>query len=156
MSECVCPHCGGLIEAEPPKKQRSLPQHRRFHALCAAAYHAWLETDQEFRPHSVDHLRHFLTVQAGRFDVKKQARILSTDPGKVYALMKAFLAHSDDDKLFIELDGNLLIEKKAHSIAYDSMAQDEFNRLVNDVTEIIENAIGVDAEKLLRETRDAA
>lgn len=156
MSECICPNCGTVMEAEAPKKQRSLPQHRRFHALCAAAYAAWLETDQDFRPHSISHLRYWLTVQAGRFDVVKSARILSTDPDKVFALMKAFLAHSDDEKLFIELDGNLLIEKKAWSIAYDEMDQAEFNRLVNDVTEIIENAIGVSAEKLLKESREAA
>lgn len=125
-------------------------------ALCTAAYHAWLETDQEFRPHSIEHLRHYLTMKAGRFDIKKQARILSADPDKVYGLMRAFLQHSDDEKLFIELDGNLLIEKKAHSIAFDEMPQDEFNKLVNDVTEIIETTIGVDAEKLLKEAREAA
>lgn len=156
MTECVCPHCGGVLEAEPPKKQRSLPQHRRFMAMCTAAYHAWLETDQEFRPQNVDHLRYFLTMKAGKFEVKKQARILTADPDKVYGLMRAFLQHSDDNKLFIELDGNLLIEKKADSIAFDEMPQDEFNKLVNDVSEIIEAAIGVDAEQLLRETERAA
>lgn len=156
MTECACPHCGAILEAPAPKKPRSLPQHRRYMALCAAAFEHWPSVDADFRPKSASHLRYHLEVQAGAFDVTKTARIMSADPDKLYALMLAFLQHSDDEKLFIELDGNLLIEKKAKSIAYDEMPQEEFNKLVNDVSEIIEAAIGVDAEKLLRETERAA
>lgn len=152
MSECACPHCGGLLEAPAPKKPRSLPQHRRYMALCAAAFEHWPSVDTDFRPRSASHLRYYLEVQAGAFDVTKTARILSADPDKLYALMLAFLQHSDDEKLFIELDGNLLIEKKARSVAFEEMPHEDFTKLVNAVTEIIENAIGVNAEQLLRET----
>lgn len=151
----ACPHCG--CELEPPKsKGRSLPQHRRYMALCGAAYLMWRETNETFRPKSADHLRYYLEVQAGAFVVTKTARILSADPDKVYALMRAFLEHSDDEKLFIELDGNLLIEKKAKSVAFSEMSQKEFADLAQAVEEIIEAELGVSASELLREHERAA
>lgn len=88
--------------------------------------------------------------------VTKTARIMSADPDKVYGLMRAFLQHSDDMKLFIELDGNLLIEKKAKSVAFDSMSQNEFSDLCKAVEDVIEVELGLSAEKLLRENEKAA
>lgn len=150
-----CPHCGVVLE-QPKTKARSSPQHRRFFALCAAAFASWPEGHNQFRPKNAEHLRHWLTMRAGKFTIKQTARIESTDPDKLYALFCAFLRHSDDDNLFLDLDGNLLVEMKADSISYDNMDQAAFNELSNTVAEIVEAEIGVSAEKLLRENERAA
>lgn len=150
----TCPHCG--CEIEPEKRQRSAPQHRRYMALCAAAYAAWPEID-DFKPRSANHLRYWLECHVeGGYVVTKMVRINSTDPEKLYQLMRAFLAHSDDETLFIELDGNLLIEKKAKSIAFGEMSQSDFSALAQGVEAIIEITLGVSAEQLLKETATAA
>lgn len=156
MSEHHCPECGAIFETESKKaKDRSTPQHRRLFAAVRAAFFAWPDTS-EFRPKNEEHLRHWLTVRAERFDVKQTARIESTDPDKLYALFCAFMKHSEDNNLFLELDGNLLIEKKAHSIAFEAMSQHDFNKLNEAIAEIIEIEVGVSVEKLLREKDKAA
>jgi len=150
----TCPHCGGIFEDAKAHK-RSTPQHRRFMAICRAAYFSWPDT-HEFRPISEQHLRYYLEMRAGNFSITKQARIESTDPHKLYALMSAFMRHSEDHTLFVELDGNLLIQKKVGSVSYEAMGPTEFGRLKDAVCEIIEAEIGIAAEKLLSETERAA
>ncbi len=149
-----CPHCGGIIEDDKPHR-RSTPQLRRFFAICKAAFFNWPE-HHEFRPRSADHLRYWLECKANHFTVTTTARIESSDPDKVYALVRAFLKHSEDHRLFIELDGNLLIEKRTKSIDYNSLDSSEFSRLKDAVCDVIEIELGVAAEKLLSETEKAA
>lgn len=150
----TCPHCG--CDIEPEKRQRSSPQHRRYMALCAAAYAAWPEID-DFKPRSVNHLRYWLECHVeGGYVVTKSWRITSTDPEKVYGLMCAFLKASDDENIFVELDGNLLMQKKAKSIAFGEMSQSDFSALAQGVEAIIEITLGVSAEQLLKETERAA
>jgi hypothetical protein len=152
----ACPHCGGIFEDAKAHK-RSTPQHRRFFAICRAAYFSWPESPPSgFRPANEEHARYWLEMRAGHFTVTTTARIESHDPDKVYALVRAFLRHSEDHRLFIELDGNLLIEKRTKSIDYNSLSSSEFSRLKDAVCEIIEMEIGVAAEKLLSETEKAA
>ena len=153
MTRC-CHECGAL-QLEEPKHNRSTPQMRRFFAIIKAAFHNWNET-HEFRPRSPDHLRYWLECKANHFTVTTTARIASSDPDKVYGLVRAFLKHSTDERLFIELDGNLLIEKRTKSIDYASMTSSEFSRLKDDVCMLIEEEIGIAAEKLLSETEKAA
>ena len=150
-----CPHCGGVLGSDAPKRHRSAPQHRRFFALVRAAFFNWPEA-HEFRPHSEDHLRYWLECRAGHYTVTTTARIESADPDKVHALVRAFLRHSKDDKLFLELDGSLLIEKRTKSIDYASIAPAEFGRLVDAIAEIIEAEVGIAADKLLRGAERAA
>lgn len=150
----TCPHCGGVFEDAKAHK-RSTPQHRRFMAICNAAFHNWPDA-HEFRPRNVDHLRYWLEMRAGHFTVTTTARISSSDPDKVYGLVRAFLKHSEDVRLFIELDGNLLVEKRTKSIDYASLGSSEFSRLKDEVCLLIEEEIGIAAEKLLRETEKAA
>lgn len=149
-----CPHCGGVLEDMKPHK-RSTPQLRRFFAIVRAAFYSWPE-HHEFRPQSVDHLRWYLEQRAGHFTVTTTARIESADPDKVYALVRAFLRHSEDHRLFIELDGNLLVEKRTKSIDYASLDSAEFSKLKDAVCEVIEVELGVAAEKLLSEAERAA
>lgn len=93
---------------------------------------------------------------AGHYTTTVTARIESADPDKVYNLVRAFLRHTDDQRVFIELDGNLLIEKRTKSISYETLGNKEFTALAQAIEEIIETEIGIAPEKLLRETERAA
>lgn len=144
-----CPACGVVLE-----KPRSRPQHGRFFALADACYMHWPST-HEFRPRSLDHLRYWLTVQAGRFDVIKHIRVHSVDPTALHAMLTAVLAASDDARLFIDLDDDLITVRRAHSIKFKSMPQNEFAKLCDEVEAVI-SAEGMDPQQLLRETASAA
>jgi hypothetical protein len=144
-----CPACGVVLE-----KRRSLPQHRRFHALVAAARMHWPE-GHWFRPKSDDHMRYWLTVQAGRFDVEKNIRVRSVEPEALLALLTAVMSTSRDEQQFVEADGDLIIVKRAHSIKFKSMPQNEFAKLCDEVEAVIASE-GMDPQQLLKETASAA
>lgn len=156
-AECTCPECGAVFETATPKKERSAPHLRRFHALIRAAYFQWPEQHPEMpRPRSESRFRYWLEMKAGFFDVVKMVRVESMDADKLYHLLCAMLKHSDDEKLFLDIDGNLITEMKTRSISYGAMGHNEFAALAQAVEEIIEAELGVSADKLLRETDKAA
>ena len=95
-------------------------------------------------------------MRAGHHTVTTTARIESADAEKVHALLLAFIRHSEDHRLFIELDGNLVTEKRTRSIDYRSMGSADFSRLKDAVCDIIKEETGMEAEQLLRETEKAA
>lgn len=152
----TCPHCGcEITQALGRTHKRSGPQHRRFFAICRAAFLHWPDY-LAFRPRSESHLRYWLEMRADHATVTTTARIQSADPDKVFALVNAFMRNSEDERLFIELDGELLIQKRTLSIDYDTLGPAEFGRLKDAVCEIIEAEVGIPAERLLKETEAAA
>lgn len=153
--EITCPECGSVFPVNS-KHKRSSPQHRRFFAVCRAAYIHWPELDQDFRPRNEDHLRYWLTAEAGKFTVTKTVRFESVDPVKGYWVMRALLDNCEDDRMFLELDGDVLIQKRALSVAHDAMDQKEFNELQDAVEALLQERFGFSVEKLLIETERAA
>ena len=153
-----CLDCGSTRVAKPTReKHRSTPQLRRFFAIVKAAFMHWPErTPSEFRPRTEEHLRYWLEMKADHFTVTTQARISQHDPEATYQLVRAFLKHSEDERLFLELDGNLLIEKRTKSIDYDTLDSAAFSNLKDAVCDIIKAETGMEAEQLLRETEKAA
>ena len=153
-----CLDCGSTKIAKPSReKDRSTPQLRRFFAIVKAAFIHWPErTPSEFRPKSAEHLRYWLEMKADYFTVTTMARISRHDPGQTYELVRAFLKHSEDERLFLELDGNLLIEKRTKSIDYDTLDSSAFSKLKDAVCDVIKAETGMEAEQLLRETERAA
>jgi hypothetical protein len=147
-----CPNCGCVLE-----KPRSRNQHNRFFALATAAFNHWPES-HNFRPKSVDHLRYWLTVEAGRFDVVRNIRVHSVDAIALQALLEGVLRTSDDERLFIDIDGDLVCVRKAHSIkttGADAMPQREFSILCDEIDSVL-RAEGFDPDQLLKETASAA
>lgn len=133
---------------------RSAPQFRRYHKLIDAAFLHWPER-HNFRPKSRDHLRYWLTVEAGKFDVAKNIRVHSVDAIALQALLEGVLRTSDDERLFIDIDGDLITVRRAHSIKFKSMPQNEFAKLCDEVEAVI-SAEGMDPQQLLKETASAA
>lgn len=137
---------------------RSAPQFRRYHKLIDAAFLHWPER-HNFRPKSRDHLRYWLTVEAGKFDVAKNIRVHSVDAIALQALLEGVLRTSDDERLFIDIDGDLITVKRAHSIKTtgpDAMPQREFAQLCSEVDAVVSTEIGIEPEKLLKAHEAAA
>lgn len=148
-----CPECGAVFEDKA--QRRSVPQHRRFFALCRAAFANW-PSSHAFQPRNAEHLRYWLQVQAGHCVVRKTARIESVDPVKVYNLIKAFLDGASDDALFVELHDNRIVEVQAKTINFDAMGPAEFGKLKDEVASVIEAEMGINAGQLLAEHERAA
>lgn len=153
MTRGHCPSCGHVFE-ERESKRRSVPQHRRYFGIIKAAFLHW-PAAHAFQPRDAEHLRKWLQVRAGRFAVRKTARIESADPAKVYALIKAFLDGAGSD-LFLELHDNRIVELQAETICFDAMGPADFSRLKDEVCAVIETEIGISADQLLKETERAA
>jgi len=152
----TCPHCGCDTEEEPSKKHRSVPQNRRLHALCRALYNQWPHDSEVFRPKSTDHMRYWLISQVeGYFDVLRTIRVSTTDPMLAYNLLKLVLEESDAENIFIELDGNQIIRKRAHSIAFDEMDHYAATKLMTEIDHVVETH-GFNAYQVLKEAGKAA
>ena len=107
-------------------KSRSTPQHRRYFALIKAAFQHWPES-HDLQFGSAEGLRDYLQLKAGFGTVHKIIR------------------------------GNQTWYWVEHrSIAYNKMSQDEFQQLSTKVEQVIEEIVGVPAEQLLNEDRNAA
>lgn len=107
-------------------KSRSTPQHRRYFALIKAAFNHW--------PHSHD-------IQFGSAEGLRDYLQLKAGFGTVHKIIR----------------GNHVwywVEHK--SIAYNKMSQDEFQQLSTKVEKVIEEVVGVPADQLLNEDRNAA
>lgn len=144
-----CPHCGGVLT-----KGRSLPDHRRFFGLIAAAFEQWPE-GHEFRPTDADHLRKWLLCKAGYHTVSTFELPATDDPvlmAKMMEFAESLLDHASGSAgKFGRWRGNILYMFEAKSIAWDKIDQKEFGKLRDAVSDVIEAEIGVKADDLLRE-----
>lgn len=165
MSE-HCPHCGGVLETH--KKVRSLPDHRRFFALIRAAFEQW-PLNHEFQPLSAEHLRAWLLckvryhqiemIDVGTdifdgLDADTKALVDFVVRSAVHRSIEA--ATRESGFAFDKPYGSGIAIFRPKSIDFESMDQKDFGELRQAVEEVIESIIGVDAEKLLRETERAA
>ena len=114
------------LNARVAGKSRSLPQHNRLFALIQAAWKHWPET-HEVQCGSPEGLRDYLQIKAGFGTPHKIVR-------------------GDTTYIWFE----------HRSIKFEKMDQDEFKKLAAKIEAIIEDVIGVPAEKLLIMDRDEA
>lgn len=143
-----CPECGAILE-----KPRSRPQNNRLHALVDAAWMHW--RNRNFNPKNREHLRYYLEMQAGHFDVVKTIRVASVPAEKLADLLTAVLRTSDDERLFVEADADLIVVRRVKSISFSKLAHKDACKLFDEISEVLE-AEGFDPEQLLKETANAA
>jgi hypothetical protein len=150
-----CPHCGA--EFEPPKKaERSYPQLKRFHALIRQAFLHWPDAQTEFRPRNREHLRHWLQKEAGHFEVVKTIVCKEADsPKRLTAVLTAVLNASEDDNLFVEVEGLSVVVKRSVSISYAALAHLSACALFGQIDDVLKS-LGLDPDKLLQEEARAA
>jgi hypothetical protein len=107
------------LVAQVAGKKRSLPHHNRLWALIRAAWKHWPST-HEIQCGSPEGLKEYLQLKAG-----------FTTPHKIVRGHKTYIWFEN------------------RSIAFEKMSQDEFNLFAEKSEQIIEDVIGVPAEKLL-------
>lgn len=142
-----CPHCGGVLT-----KGRSLPDHRRFFGLIAAAFEQWPE-DHSFTPESAEHLRAWLTCKAGwRESTPIHMPDMATDRMKdLFRLSIEAAIAAAGGTAFVVPYRDVVAVIRPKSIAWDKIDQKEFGKLRDAVSDVIEAEIGVKADDLLRE-----
>ena len=130
-----------------PDKVRSLPQHRRFHALIAAAYASWPETHERQFP-TVLALRKWATAKAGFFNVAGRIHFTGARESTAVMLAQAAMGAAGAHAIATAHKGELVIIV-AKSIRFDRMDQDQFNELCNRVADVLAAEIGCEADAIL-------
>jgi len=140
------------INGAPMSKPRSLPQHNRFFALVAAAFHQWPERgagDNRFRPDSEDHLRAWLLCKAGHRHIATFHT--DADADSVAALIPIVFLMMANKHAWSWRDGDDIKVCVAKSQSFAAMTHQEFCALSDAVEEVIRVETGLDPEALLRE-----
>ena len=150
-----CPSCGAITG-----KLRSGPDHRRFFAIIHAVYQMWPE-DHEFQPDSSEHLRAWLTCEAGFRDV---TTIMLADNADVSAAQHAILTAAIAGALkaagamafVVPHPPNAAYVVRPKSIAWDKLGQAQFAAVRTAVEEVIFAETGLVAGEVLTEKERAA
>lgn len=130
-----------------PDKVRSLPQHKRFHALIAAAFASWPETHERQFP-TVKALRKWATAKAGYYDVTGRIHLSGVRESTAVLLAQAAMGAAGAHAIATAHKGELVIIV-AKSIRFDRMGQDQFNELCNRVADVLAAEIGCEADAIL-------
>jgi hypothetical protein len=148
-----CPHCGCELE----RKSRSLQDHRRLFGLLRAAYLQWPET-HSFQPSSEEELRAYLLISAGHFDVtsipapeacSEHPPIMQLFRLAVEATVSALSRKFGYCDIRISTGGVEILTAK--SIDFRTVGQREFGPIREAMESLIEDAVGVKSDQLLRE-----
>lgn len=147
-----CPECGVVLT-----KHRSSPDHRRFFAVIAAAFDNWPEA-HDYQPESKEHLRAWLTCKAG---YREATPVMlpddATDTMRVlFRLSIAAAINAAGGVAFVVPYRDSVAVIRPKSIAWDKVAQKEFNAIRDAVEEVIKAETGLDPDVLLREKERAA
>lgn len=167
--EATCPDCGSCFDVVVPKRDRSSADHRRFFAVVAAAFAQWPST-HEFQPESAEHLRAYLLCKARHHEVEFihiGAEIFDGLSGAtleiVNRVVQSAVRRSVEAAMrqsgryaFDKPAGNRIAIFRPASIDWATLDQKAFNALRDEVEAIIEEIVGVPADRLLQEAEKAA
>lgn len=147
-----CPDCGCVID-----KGRSVPDHRRLFGLIRAAFCQWSES-YAFQPTCEDQLRAWALVQAGWTNVATveiPAGYAASETERaifrnaVEGACRVFGGPGGYHELRVG-DSSLEVVT-AKSIAFATVGRREFNRIRESVEFVIEGALNVTADQLLKQ-----
>ncbi len=140
--EKVCKCCGQELPA--PRNRERLAA---FFCLLKPAFAQWPET-HPFQPMSEEHLRAWLTCEAGWCETRD---LEIGGPSKQHAANALRYFMGGNDHTFFSMTKTGIRERKPKSIAFRKCREDDFKRVINTSSEIIESVIGVPVEQLKRE-----
>ena len=146
--ERICPCCGQ--EKQSPRNQA---RHKLFFAILPKAFENWPSAYEEFQPMSTEHLRKWLIYKAGWCTMRELA-IEGPNKRIVVAALKFFL-ESGNHETFYTTTKTSIREYRPRSIAWNKCREDDFKRILNTATEIIETVTGVPIEQLSCESEAA-
>ncbi len=147
-----CPECGFVLGGD-----RSLPDLRRFFAVLRAA-HAHFPESHPLASSNVEQFRARLLIEAGHahvatVEIPESYGESQTDRDRFRTVMDGAFRASDGRSCYRHLrvrDAAVEI-MRPRSISFPANRQREFNDVRDAVEHIIELAIGVPIERLLRE-----
>lgn len=147
-----CPHCGS--DLGEPGKGRSVPQHRRFFALCRAAFDQWPEkAERQFT--SAEELRKYFQMRAGYREIGAQIPLTGISRERAMLLAEASIRAAGAYAVPV-IHGDTLVIFRPKSIAFDKLGHKDACALFDDVAAFIATEIGVPADQLLKEAETAA
>lgn len=138
-----CPACGVIIHQEPP---RSVAQNARYHAMLAAYYDNWPESNERQFTDRKD-FRIWAQMSAGYRTIGAQIPLAGVSKEIAKFLVETGIRGSGAHAM-TEFQGTTLVIYKPRSIAFDKMGHTTFTRLVDDVTGFLEKETGFSVEKL--------
>jgi len=147
-----CPECGCVLH--DGEKPRSPEQHRRFFAVCAAAYHNWPESHERQFADAED-CRKWLQMKAGWRVVGSSIPLSDTTPDEAVLLAKAAIAGAGAYAQPVIHNGHLVVWRPK-SIKWNKMGHEEFCALNNAVDDVIHEIFGMDGDELLNHHSEAA
>lgn len=151
-SSLSCPVCGTRVASKP----RSTPQLRRYFKLVQVAYdHLPEGSEAQHHAGNVDEFRKYVQMKAGHFDVVASAGLLDADGDDLARVMKQ-LAHAAGWYALPVVKGGAISIYVPKSIAYHKLSHGEACKLFDEVSAVIKDVVGVDAETLLKEAEKSA
>ncbi len=138
-----CPDCGCVLG-----KVRSTQDHRRFFKVIAEAFSNWPH-DHDFQPSDAEHLRAYLLVECGYAEISTVC-----EAGPELVSLKLSIAPKASSRkrtfTFVRVIGGYITILQPHSIDFATLSQRDFGPLREAVEGVIEAALRVSAEELLR------
>ena len=143
-----CPECGCVLTIDG-KRPRSYHQLKRYFSVIKMAFDNWPEHhERQFA--NTEELRAYLQIRAGHRETG--ASIPLTGMSKERAMLLAEAAiRGAGSYAEVAIQGDTLVIFRPKSIAFHSMSHLAFCALNNDIDGIIEQEIGVSADRLLKE-----
>ena len=141
-----CPHCGGDLDGKPKGKPRSVPQHKRYFALCRAAHSHWPETHR-FQPTSDVHMRKWLQAKSG-YHVIQTVDTAGMDATAAIVAVAAELAAADPIH-FTSVVGSKFHIVSSKSIDFDTLPHLEACALFDAVSDVIRAETGLDPDAIM-------
>lgn len=154
MTEITCPDCGSVFSPKAKGKPRSYDQLRRYFGVIKAVFQHWPESHpRQFG--DVEECRAFLQMKAGYRDIAAQIPLVGLPREKALVLVEAAIRSTGSYAMPI-LYGETMVVFKPKSIAFAKLAHLDFCELNNKVDDVIYAETGLDAKRLLEETKRAA
>lgn len=147
-----CPHCGVELDAKPKSKPRSVPQHKRYFALCRAAHSHWPE-NHRFKPTTDEHLRKYLQAKAGYHNIQTIDTAGMDATQAIVAVAAALKAA--DQPCFPSVVGPKFHVVSSKSINFDTLPHLAACALFDAVAETIEAETGLKADDIMPPLRKA-
>lgn len=141
--ERVCKCCGQ--ELPSPRNRERLAA---FFCMLKPAFAQWPES-HPFQPLSEEHLRAWLTVEAG-WHTTRELEI--GGPSKQHAANALrYFIDAGDGYRFFSMTAKGIRERRPKSIAFRKCSEADFKRVIDTASEIIETVIGVPIDRMKRE-----
>ncbi len=143
----LCPTCRQVVP-----HPRSYERHKVLFALLKPALYYWPESET-FQPNDTEHLRARLLVQVGWRDSEDlHISGAGNSRKRTMDLTLAFLNRKrPKPPVHWEQLADGIRVFWPRSVSYNKCTEDQFKKILNKVTEVIENTIGVPVEQMRRE-----